>query len=95
MCVYVCVHITVGVVLTSRPPVCRRSGVVYVADREAGFGLAAQEPWIQHASVRDNILFGRDYDPVFFQAVTEACALLDDLNVRSLRSVCSSPSGSL
>uniref|UniRef100_A0A665UCN9 ATP-binding cassette, sub-family C (CFTR/MRP), member 10 n=1 Tax=Echeneis naucrates TaxID=173247 RepID=A0A665UCN9_ECHNA len=60
---------------------CRLSGVVYVADREAGFGLAAQEPWIQHASVRANILFGKDYDPHFYQAVIEACALSDDLNV--------------
>lgn len=59
----------------------RLSGVLYVADREAGFGLAAQEPWIQHASVRDNILFGRDYDSTFYQAVIEACALADDLNV--------------
>ncbi|XP_023268636.1 multidrug resistance-associated protein 7-like, partial [Seriola lalandi dorsalis] len=58
----------------------RRSGVVYVADREAGFGLASQEPWIQHASVRANILFGKDYDPTFYQAVIEACALSDDLN---------------
>ncbi|XP_053191606.1 ATP-binding cassette sub-family C member 10 isoform X2 [Scomber japonicus] len=59
----------------------RLSGVVYVADRECGFGLAAQEPWIQHASVRDNILFGKDYDPSFYQAVIDACALSDDLNV--------------
>lgn len=59
----------------------RLSGVVYVADREFGFGLASQEPWIQHASVRDNILFGKDYDPAFYQAVISACALSDDLNV--------------
>uniref|UniRef100_UPI0037E7DE69 ATP-binding cassette sub-family C member 10 isoform X2 n=2 Tax=Semicossyphus pulcher TaxID=241346 RepID=UPI0037E7DE69 len=59
----------------------RLRGVVYVADREAGFGLASQEPWIQHASVRDNILFGKDYDPAFYQAVVKACALSDDLNV--------------
>ncbi|XP_037327748.2 ATP-binding cassette sub-family C member 10 [Pungitius pungitius] len=59
----------------------RLSGVVYVAGREVGFGLASQEPWVQHASVRDNILFGRDYDPAFYQAVVEACALSDDLNV--------------
>ncbi|XP_063740570.1 ATP-binding cassette sub-family C member 10 [Eleginops maclovinus] len=59
----------------------RLSGVVFVADREGGFGLASQEPWIQHASVRDNILFGRNYDPIFYQTVIEACALTDDLNV--------------
>lgn len=60
---------------------CRLSGVLFVANREAGFGLAAQEPWIQHATVRDNILFGKDYDAVFYQAVIEACALSDDLSV--------------
>lgn len=61
---------------------CRLTGVLYVADREVGFGLASQEPWIQHASVRDNILFGRDYNAAFYQAVIKACALSDDLNVR-------------
>lgn len=60
---------------------CRLSGVVYIADREAGFSLASQDPWIQHASVRNNILFGKDYDHNLYQAVIEACALTDDLNV--------------
>ncbi|XP_055762369.1 ATP-binding cassette sub-family C member 10-like isoform X2 [Salvelinus fontinalis] len=59
----------------------RRGGDVYVQGREDGFGLAAQEPWIQHATVRDNILFGKDYNSSFYQAVVEACALTDDLNV--------------
>lgn len=68
--------------MTALPPVpCRLGGVLYVSDREAGFGLASQEPWIQHASVRDNILFGNAYDPLFYQAVIEACALSDDLKV--------------
>uniref|UniRef100_A0A4W5RYK3 ATP-binding cassette sub-family B member 6 n=1 Tax=Hucho hucho TaxID=62062 RepID=A0A4W5RYK3_9TELE len=59
----------------------RRGGDLYVQGREDGFGLAAQEPWIQHATVRDNILFGRDYNSSFYQAVVEACALTDDLNI--------------
>uniref|UniRef100_A0A8C5GMR4 ATP-binding cassette, sub-family C (CFTR/MRP), member 10 n=1 Tax=Gouania willdenowi TaxID=441366 RepID=A0A8C5GMR4_GOUWI len=59
----------------------RLSGVLYVGDRDAGFGLASQEPWIQHASVRDNILFGKDYNAGFYNAVIDACALTDDLNV--------------
>uniref|UniRef100_A0A8B9H3T1 ATP-binding cassette, sub-family C (CFTR/MRP), member 10 n=1 Tax=Astyanax mexicanus TaxID=7994 RepID=A0A8B9H3T1_ASTMX len=59
----------------------RCGGVVHVQGREKGFGLAAQEPWIQHATVRDNILFGKDFDSGFYQAVLEACALTDDLNV--------------
>ncbi|KAI4882036.1 hypothetical protein NFI96_012507 [Prochilodus magdalenae] len=59
----------------------RCSGVVHVQGREKGFGLAAQEPWIQHATVRDNILFGKDFDSGFYQTVLEACAFIDDLNV--------------
>ncbi|KAL6469214.1 hypothetical protein MHYP_G00227380 [Metynnis hypsauchen] len=59
----------------------RCGGVVHVQGREQGFGLAAQEPWIQHATVRDNILFGKDFDSGFYQAVLEACALTDDLNI--------------
>ncbi|XP_034043776.1 multidrug resistance-associated protein 7 [Thalassophryne amazonica] len=59
----------------------RLGGRLYVADREAGFGLVCQEPWIQHATVRDNILFGRDFNPAFYQAVIAACALSEDLSV--------------
>ncbi|KAG5278740.1 hypothetical protein AALO_G00102230 [Alosa alosa] len=59
----------------------RLGGSVYVAGRTEGLGLATQEPWIQHATVRDNILFGRDFDSAFYQAVIEACALSDDLNM--------------
>ncbi|KAM4612066.1 ATP-binding cassette sub-family C member 10 isoform 2-T2 [Polymixia lowei] len=59
----------------------RLRGVVHIEGREGGFGLASQEPWIQHATVRDNILFGRKYDSTFYHAVIEACALADDLNV--------------
>uniref|UniRef100_A0A673JBF9 ATP-binding cassette sub-family C member 10 n=1 Tax=Sinocyclocheilus rhinocerous TaxID=307959 RepID=A0A673JBF9_9TELE len=59
----------------------RSGGEVFVGGREQGFGLAVQEPWIQHATVQDNILFGRDFDSTFYQAVIEACALADDLNI--------------
>uniref|UniRef100_A0A673J3E3 ATP-binding cassette sub-family C member 10 n=1 Tax=Sinocyclocheilus rhinocerous TaxID=307959 RepID=A0A673J3E3_9TELE len=59
----------------------RSGGEVFVRGREQGFGLAVQEPWIQHATVQDNIVFGRDFDSMFYQAVIEACALADDLNI--------------
>uniref|UniRef100_A0A8C9VU54 ATP-binding cassette, sub-family C (CFTR/MRP), member 10 n=1 Tax=Scleropages formosus TaxID=113540 RepID=A0A8C9VU54_SCLFO len=59
----------------------RCGGVVYVQGRENGFAMAAQEPWIQHGSVRDNILFGKEYNSHFYQSVIEACALTEDLNI--------------
>ncbi|XP_042318198.1 ATP-binding cassette sub-family C member 10 isoform X2 [Sceloporus undulatus] len=59
----------------------RQGEQVYIWDLEKGFGLVTQEPWIQFTSVRENILFGKEYDARFYQEVIEACALSDDLNI--------------
>uniref|UniRef100_A0A663NAE5 ATP-binding cassette sub-family C member 10 n=1 Tax=Athene cunicularia TaxID=194338 RepID=A0A663NAE5_ATHCN len=59
----------------------KQGGRVYVSDLEQGFGLATQEPWIQFTTVRENILFGREYDARLYEEVVEACALSEDLNI--------------
>ncbi|XP_029448719.1 multidrug resistance-associated protein 7-like isoform X2 [Rhinatrema bivittatum] len=59
----------------------RKDGYVYALHLEQGFGLVAQEPWIQFATIRENILFGRVYNARFYQEVIEACALADDLKI--------------
>ncbi|KFW04387.1 Multidrug resistance-associated protein 7 [Eurypyga helias] len=59
----------------------KQGGRVYVCDLEQGFGLATQEPWIQFSTVRENILFGREYDAKLYEEVVEACALSEDLNI--------------
>ncbi|KAF0696310.1 Aste57867_12924 [Aphanomyces stellatus] len=51
------------------------SGTVFVGGNVAYF---AQQPWIQHTSVRENILFGLPYDRVKYQKVVDACALTKD-----------------
>ncbi|KAK9475722.1 P-loop containing nucleoside triphosphate hydrolase protein [Lipomyces japonicus] len=38
-------------------------------------------PWIQNATLRDNILFGREFDADRYDAVVEACALEHDIKV--------------
>lgn len=42
-------------------------------------GYCAQSPWLQHMSIRDNILMSSPYDPVRYKQVIEACALTPDL----------------
>ncbi|KAH8832602.1 P-loop containing nucleoside triphosphate hydrolase protein [Flagelloscypha sp. PMI_526] len=42
---------------------------------------APQTPWIQSATVRENIVFGHVWDEEFYQLVLEACALLPDLAI--------------
>ncbi|GCB74958.1 hypothetical protein scyTo_0020298, partial [Scyliorhinus torazame] len=62
----------------------RRDGEVYVSTQKEGFGLAAQEPWIQFTTIRENILCGNKYDATYYEEVIEACALSEDLDVRNL-----------
>ncbi|XP_053387287.1 multidrug resistance-associated protein 1-like [Mercenaria mercenaria] len=40
-----------------------------------------QEAWIQNMTLRDNILFGRDYQESKYRRVIDACALLPDLQI--------------
>jgi ABC-type multidrug transport system fused ATPase/permease subunit len=42
---------------------------------------AAQTPWLQHQSIRDNIVFGLPYDSHRYNAVVECCALRPDLEI--------------
>ncbi|CAO3592407.1 unnamed protein product [Absidia cylindrospora] len=46
-----------------------------------GVAYVAQQPYLQHASIRDNILFGQPFDPVRYKKVLHQCALIKDLNI--------------
>ncbi|XP_067031621.1 ATP-binding cassette sub-family C member 10-like isoform X2 [Acropora muricata] len=59
----------------------KRLGEIFVKQLERGFGLAAQEPWIQHGTVKENILFGKAFDVEKYMAVIRACALDEDLQM--------------
>ncbi|KAI9797008.1 MAG: hypothetical protein M1833_005841 [Piccolia ochrophora] len=47
----------------------------------ASRALCPQYAWIQNASVRDNILFGKEYDRKSYSDVVDACALRPDLDM--------------
>jgi ATP-binding cassette, subfamily C (CFTR/MRP), member 1 len=40
-----------------------------------------QYAWIQNATVRDNITFGKDYDEAWYDKVVDACALRPDFDI--------------
>lgn len=42
-------------------------------------GYAAQEPWLYTGSVRENILFGLEYEEEWYQKVVDACCLREDI----------------
>ncbi|KAM3589807.1 hypothetical protein VKS41_000661 [Umbelopsis sp. WA50703] len=42
---------------------------------------AAQQPWIQHASIRENIVFGQPFDEIRYNKVLYQCALVKDLEI--------------
>lgn len=42
---------------------------------------APQQPWIQNTSLRENILFGREYDEKLYNSIIHACSLDLDLDL--------------
>lgn len=49
--------------------------------REQGVAYVSQTPWLQNATIRDNIIFGSGYDEKRYKAVLEACALAADIEM--------------
>lgn len=41
----------------------------------------SQQAWIQHNTVRENILFGKAYDSTRYEQVIDSCALRPDLDI--------------
>ncbi len=50
-----------------------------VVVRAARVAYVAQSPWLQRGSIRDNIVFGHEWEPERFEAVVAACGLCEDL----------------
>ena len=41
----------------------------------------SQQAWIQNATLKDNILFGEEYEEDWYNEVVERCALQQDLDL--------------
>jgi ABC-type multidrug transport system fused ATPase/permease subunit len=49
--------------------------------RDNGVAYVSQTAWLQNATIRDNILFGTDFDEPRYRKVIDACALKVDLDM--------------
>lgn len=52
-----------------------------IAMTKGSIAYVPQVPWIMNGTIKENILFGCVYDPVFYQQTLKACALMADLAV--------------
>jgi len=48
---------------------------------QGSVAYVAQEAWIQNATLRDNILFGKPFDEERYNRILDACALRPDLQI--------------
>ncbi|KAJ5727734.1 P-loop containing nucleoside triphosphate hydrolase protein [Penicillium malachiteum] len=55
------------------------SGSIAAPSSNQPVAFVSQTPWLQNSTVRDNILFGSEFDEARYQKVLQACALEPDL----------------
>ena len=48
---------------------------------QGSVAYVSQQAWIQHSTVRENILFGKAYDSTRYEQVIDSCALRPDLDI--------------
>lgn len=48
---------------------------------QGSIAYVSQQAWIQNATVRNNVLFGKPFDPTKYDKVIDACALKPDLEI--------------
>jgi ABC-type multidrug transport system fused ATPase/permease subunit len=49
--------------------------------RPSSLAFVPQNPWLENATIQDNILFGCPYDADRFQQVVAGCALIEDVKI--------------
>ena len=56
----------------------KQSGTIYLNGNVA---FCSQQAWIQNATVRDNILFGKEFDREKYQKSLKICELRKDMEI--------------
>ncbi len=60
-------------------------GGKFHANVPSKFAYVSQQPWILSQSLRDNILFGSEFNEEKYKMVLESCCLLPDLELLPAR----------
>lgn len=55
--------------------------MIFFLDFQGSVAYVPQQAWIQNATLRDNILFGRTFDSKRYAKVIHTCALQTDLDI--------------
>jgi ABC-type multidrug transport system fused ATPase/permease subunit len=53
----------------------------FFLSRDEGIAYVSQTPWLQNGTIRDNILFGNDFNDERYRKVVDVCALKPDLDL--------------
>ena len=48
---------------------------------QGSIAYVPQQAWIQNATLQDNILFGKDFQPSNYHKIVKACALQQDFDM--------------
>ncbi|KAI9649273.1 hypothetical protein NHQ30_001843 [Ciborinia camelliae] len=79
------VEVLSGNITVPRPPQAgeRHDSKATAADWliPSAIAFVSQTPWIENATIKDNILFGLPFDSIRYQKVLDACALTKDLDM--------------
>ena len=59
------------------------NGSIYYNNKDIKIGYSSQTAWIQNATIKENILFGKKYDKQLYDKVIKICALKNDLKILS------------
>lgn len=57
------------------------TGKVHINKDDHRIALAGQNPWLEHATIRENILYGCPFDHDRYEMVLDACSLENDLAI--------------
>ena len=85
VCVHACASVVVSVCLLTNQTINNHTLNSDFRFRywQSSVAYVSQQAWIQNATLRDNILFGKPYDEKRYQQILRACALERDLEILS------------